>query len=266
MRYQWRRNGVAMAGATNTSITIVGVQTNDLASFTVVITDDVSVVESIPAGLYPLISPNFTEQAVAQSVVAGGRVTLSARANGWPPPFTFEWRLGALTLLTNIVDEPVSFFTFTAPTSGTVSYRTIVRNRALPSGRASLNVTITVLADADGDGIPDQWETAYGLTDPMADADGDKMLNWQEYQAGTNPNDTNSFLKIDSMGWSNGLLRLEFMAVSNRTYAVQQSGAVEGGNWQNFGHVVARATNRIAVVFDSPTTTNRYYRLLTPHP
>jgi hypothetical protein len=50
--------------------------------------------------------------------------------------------------------------------------------------------------DPDGDGLPDAWEQAYfgslapGLYD---DPDGDGFSNFQEYRAGTNPTDPNSF-------------------------------------------------------------------------
>lgn len=52
--------------------------------------------------------------------------------------------------------------------------------------------------DSDGDGIPDNWEVAYGLN-PMSaadagqDADGDGFTNLQEFQLGTNPNSAPAF-------------------------------------------------------------------------
>lgn len=48
-------------------------------------------------------------------------------------------------------------------------------------------------ADADGDGIVDAWEDAFGLdpgaNDASLDPDGDGQTNAQEYAAGTNPQD-----------------------------------------------------------------------------
>ena len=50
--------------------------------------------------------------------------------------------------------------------------------------------------DADGDGLPDEWEKKYGLNindaaDAEADLDGDEFTNLEEYQAKTDPTDKN---------------------------------------------------------------------------
>ena len=53
-----------------------------------------------------------------------------------------------------------------------------------------------IVVDADGDGLPDEWERKYGLnpsdaSDADADADGDGFTNQEEYLAKTDPKDKN---------------------------------------------------------------------------
>ncbi len=64
-------------------------------------------------------------------------------------------------------------------------------------GRVDMGADEIDGADIDGDGIPDAWEIEYGLdpTDPDDwdyDADSDGLTNLQEYNAGANPNSTDS--------------------------------------------------------------------------
>src|SRR5262249_19703853 len=124
----------------------------------------------------------------------------------------------------------------------------------VPSGQAAL----TVLPDADGDGIPDSWESLYfgGPTaaDAAQDSDGDKMSNWAEYMAGTDPNDPLSYLKVDQAQpdpASNQWVRIEFHAVAAHTYTVQSSDKPTGGPWTKVADVPARATNAPVSVYDT---------------
>jgi len=53
-----------------------------------------------------------------------------------------------------------------------------------------------VVLDADGDGLPDEWEKRYGLNpndpaDAAADKDGDEFTNLEEFQAKTDPTNKN---------------------------------------------------------------------------
>ena len=92
------------------------------------------------------------------------------------------------------------------------------------------------------------------------------MLNWQEYVAGTDPTNALSNLKINSMVWSNSALRMDFQAISNKTYAVQFTSSLSETNWQNLARMLARKTNHVEVAIDPLAVTNRFYRIVTPAP
>ena len=118
------------------------------------------------------------------------------------------------------------------------------------------------------DGLPDDFEAAYGLDinnalDAIADSDEDRLTNEDEYVAGTNPRDALSYLKVDRISVS-GAVQLEFTAVSNKTYSVQSSGALESGLWSTMANVVAHTNTRPVVVEDTLSGSNRFYRLITP--
>ena len=188
--------------------------------------------------------------------------------SGWPPPYTVEWQLGSVGQMTNVQNVTRSFFTFTAPSiTATQTYRVIVRNLATPGGRLLGNARIVTLVDSDGDGIPDAWESAYSLSntnlDRLGDLDGDGFLNWQEYVAGTDPTNALSYLKVENMTPPPGAL-LQFQAISNRTYTVQFNDVLGVNTWSNLADVVARGSNRVEVISDPASTTNRFYKIVTP--
>lgn len=124
--------------------------------------------------------------------------------------------------------------------------------------------------DSDSDGLPDAWELAHGLNEidpggengPYGDPDLDGLSNLQEFLAGTNPRDAQSYLKIESISFNSRAI-LTFNAVSNKSYTVQSTPALGGGPWFPLADIPARATNHVAVVIDPAAATNRFYRLTT---
>ncbi|MBI2949469.1 MAG: lamin tail domain-containing protein [Verrucomicrobia bacterium] len=123
--------------------------------------------------------------------------------------------------------------------------------------------------DADGDGLPDDWEIAHGTSpagaDANADPDRDGLTNLQEYLSGTNPTDPNSGLKVLRVILAGDTVSLEFQAVSNRTYSVQYKQSLTDTSWSKLTEVPARASTRVETVRDSSSGTGaRFYRLVTP--
>lgn len=269
VRYQWRFNGVNILNETNSTLTLSNVQIANEGAYTVMVTDGVGPVVSRPAQLIPLVTPTVVISPVSQYVAVGQPVTLSASFNGHPLPFSFDWRQGSTPLASNTVYSRTDFLTFTATNvPRTNQYRAIVRNLASPpNGVTSVPAVVAILADTDGDGIPDVWESNYFGSptgaDHNFDSDGDGMSNGQEYIAGTDPSNGLSYLKIDSLSASGGAT-VKFGAISNRTYSVQYADELGSGSWSRLADVPARATNRVETILDSNFTANRSYRLVTP--
>jgi len=93
--------------------------------------------------------------------------------------------------------------------------------------RLELEGTLVGPEDAEGDGLPDDWERFhFGHTDATAtqDSDGDGASNAAELAAGTDPDDAASVLRILSAAFdADGQARLRFTIAPSRVYRVELS-------------------------------------------
>ncbi len=271
LRYQWLFNDNPLLHATNTTLTISNAQFASGGSYCLTVTNAFGTDTSAPATLTIWQDAGIVQAPLSQSVVVGAPVTLSVTLLGTPRPYSVEWRRGSTTVLSNAIPGDQAFYSFIAPPFPTnQQYRVIVRNQPNTGVASNALITITTLADTDGDRIPDEWETAYGLspTDPLDahyDADGDGLFNLGEYIAGTDPTNPANFLRIESIS-TVGRTTLRFGAASNHTYAVQYREDWSPGFWNMLTAVPAHSTNRTAQVIDpNPNqATSRFYRLVTP--
>ncbi len=270
LRYQWRFNGVAIAGATNSTFVVTNAQFTNEGTYTVAVTDSIAPAVSAPARLAILVEPLILQAPLSQTVVVGASVTISVTVtNTATLPIGYRLRRNnASQPEFYAANERSGFFTITNVQLPFTNYAIIVTNAARSGGILSASAFLTFLTDTDGDGLPDAWEATYGfatnsVSDRDLDGDGDGMGNWQEYVAGTDPTNVSSYLKIDSLLLSHGAW-MEFGGVSNKTYTIQYRDDLAAGGWLRLTNFAARPTNRVERILDPTAATNRFYRVATP--
>ncbi len=270
LSYQWRFNGAAIPGATASSLTVSNVAAVNDGLYDVTIADSIGSFRSDTVRLTVLVNPVIVIPPVSVTLVAGATFTASAAVTGNPAAFGFDWRQGAVLRASNTVFGTTDFVTLTAPAALVTNqlWRVIVRNQANPNPGATTTFLVSTLADTDGDGLADDWESLYGLNpgsavDRNLDLDGDGASNWAEHQAGTNPADAASVLHLDA-ATAGTQVRLSFDATPGRSYTVEYADDFGMPDWRRWVDFQARTNARTESLLDGTGNTNRYYRVVTP--
>jgi hypothetical protein len=139
---------------------------------------------------------------------------------------------------------------------------------AYSSGSWLVLVRSQLITDTDLDGMPDAWERIHfpGL-DPASiapgdDPDGDGFTSLAEWQAGTNPHDPDSSLRLGPARLDGGDAVLRFATVAGRRYSVQASANPNGG-WLTIAQDIIGTGGNIFLndpaVVSAP---HRFYRLM----
>ena len=138
--------------------------------------------------------------------------------------------------------------------------------------RRRLDLTLGV--DSDGDGLPDAWEESQlyeagklpgldgwdlSLVDRNGDLDGDGVINWNEYLAGTGAGDPQSRLSLEIKEITPSGARLEFYGLYGRIYELESSTDLQNWSAAEFTPAGAPAAARLY-----QATTSGIIQLFTP--
>jgi len=176
LSYQWRRDGVDIAGANGASHTLTAAYADDAAVFTVVVSNAAGSVTSAPAGLaVQLGTPTIGTPPASQTVTEGDLVSFSVVATG--SELTYQWRrdgvdiAGATTatheLTASLSDDGAAFTVAVANAAGTVTsapavLRVDLAPPAITVAPETQTVTegdsVTFSVSAEGSLLSYQWE------------------------------------------------------------------------------------------------------------
>ncbi|MDF7826267.1 hypothetical protein P4B35_19725 [Pontiellaceae bacterium B12227] len=125
--------------------------------------------------------------------------------------------------------------------------------------------TVSALGDASGDGVPDWWLIENDL-DPLVDrtlvdTDIDGYTDADEYICGTDPKNSNSFLRVSiSPVLVSNSVSINFVSSSNRLYAVEVSDNLLSNDWNDATNGIT-GTDDLIQLYDPAGESNRFYRL-----
>ncbi len=138
--YQWRKNGVAISGATSATYTITAVSSADAGNYTCIVSDLDELILTTAATLTVQIPPAITAQPTSLTVTQNASASFSVTVTGTPAP-TYQWQLNG-TAISGATSATYAIASAQASSAG--SYTCVVTNPAgsVTSDAATLTVQI----------------------------------------------------------------------------------------------------------------------------
>ncbi len=128
-------------------------------------------------------------------------------------------------------------------------------------------VSLSAIADADNDGMPDDWELLHGLNpmnsaDALENWDGDSFSNREEYFADTNPTNTGSALFVTDIRAQNGVAHISWEGGQNAVQYFECTDDLLSNSWKciRIFSPPTERTNSLSITNDA-TTLKRYFRV-----
>jgi hypothetical protein len=120
--------------------------------------------------------------------------------------------------------------------------------------------------DSDADELADDWEMAYFSTldrDGSSDFDGDGHSDREEFEAGTNPTNGQSVLRVLTLQRTGmGQVGILWAAVVGKVYAVQARDSATEGDWVSLVSIRAASTTQSWREPNLVHARRRFYRIL----
>ena len=223
--YQWLKNGLVIAGATNSTYSVAAASAADAGAYSVRVTNAVGTVTSVAAPL-SVLGFSLDLPTAPISLTAGGARMIYVLATGVPVP-TYQWRKNGV----NIPGATLYYYTVLAGTTeGANTYDVVITNSAGSATSATATVTTNV---------PATVASAPAARNVVAG----QSASFSVTAAGTGPF-TYQWLK-------NGLV---IAGATNSTYSVAAASAADAGAYS------VRVTNAVSTV----TSTGALLSIIAP--
>lgn len=151
LRYEWRFNGGAMAGQTNSSLTVSNAQVANAGSYTVRVTNQVGAIDSQAATLTVLVAPAITTEPQSRTNLAGGAAVFNVTATG-TTPLSYQWRFDTTNLLAG--ETNASLILSPVQVSNAGPYQVVVSNAAGFATSVVATLTVIEMDFGDAPGYP----------------------------------------------------------------------------------------------------------------
>jgi hypothetical protein len=199
--YQWQKDGVDLAGATEATLVLSPVQAASAGIYTVLVSNSAGSELSSGATLTVNRHPVISEPPASLATTEGETATFSVTAsNPYAGALSYQWQKNGVDLagatLATLVLDPVQL-------ADAGDYSVVVSNSVASLTSLAATLTVTPAShDSDGDGLDDSVETNTGVyvsltntgTNPnLADSDGDGVPDGLEVKEKTSPVDATKF-------------------------------------------------------------------------
>lgn len=298
LQYQWRKNGDVLpdggnvAGATSSALTIANVAITDEASYSVDVSNTLSIASSSAATLTVVLDPPVVStQPISQTTFAGADIVFNVSATG-TAPFTYQWRQDGENLIDagNVSGSQTASLTLhDVHDADNGAYSVVVQNSTgsdtstdgqltvVPFANRLLNITTNVdgtpallwsVVPGDSysfeykDNLTDAQWTSIGTYTPEGSTllVSDTVTNMQRFyrlNSDEGVTDVGAYLNISMLGSSDNFFSLPFVRPSAASLLV----ASVSGNVVNVTPAPGWTANQF--VYASGTQSNTYYARFT---